>query len=234
MQHPSKTKTWANDDIPRPAEEQGPVPEQPETEPSQDFTASQRKKAKVDGLAEVSHAPKDQEKAQPEPMVIDQSGDKESTENEQDASEQQAEPVSDSDWLRSKTSRLLGLLDEDEQADFDAKPEEPAASPVKARVEQRPAPIEDSALEDTEMAEAEEQAEEYDPNVELVRNSARLFVRNLPYDTTETDLEPTFSPFGKVDEVSFSFSFSFFPLPLHTRTPYLVIVYQGCSNDDST
>lgn len=228
MQHPSKTKTWANDDIPRPAEEHVSALEQPETEPSQDVAASQRKKAKVDGPAEVSHAPKDQEKAQPEPMVIDQSGNEENAEDEQDASEAQAAPVSDSDWLRSKTSRLLGLLDEDEQAEFDVKPEEPAASPAKARVEQKPAPVEESEPEDTEMAEAEEQAEEHDPNVELVRNSARLFVRNLPYDTTETDLEPTFSPFGKVDEVS---SFFFF---WHFTPPYLVIVYQGCSNDDST
>ncbi|OJJ86562.1 RNA-binding ribosome biosynthesis protein MRD1 [Aspergillus glaucus CBS 516.65] len=205
MQHPSKTKTWANDDIPRPAEEHVPAPEQPEMEPSQDVAASQRKKAKVDGPAQVSHAPKEQEKAQPEPMVIDQSGNEENAENEQDASEKQAEPVSDSDWLRSKTSRLLGLLDEDEQAEFDTKPEEPAASPVKARVEQKPAPVEESEPEDTEMAETEEQVEEHDPNVEHVRNSARLFVRNLPYDTTETDLEPTFSPFGKVDEIHVAF-----------------------------
>lgn len=51
------------------------------------------------------------------------------------------------------------------------------------------------------MAGTAEQAEEHDPNVELARNSARLFIRNLPYDTTETDLEPTFAPFGKVEEI---------------------------------
>ncbi|ODM24009.1 Multiple RNA-binding-containing protein 1 [Aspergillus cristatus] len=209
MQHPSKTKTWANDDIPRPAEEHAPAPEQPETDPYQDAAASQRKKAKVDGPAEASRAPTEQEQAQPEPMVVDQSGNDENAEKEQDASETPAEPVSDSDWLRSKTSRLLGLLDEDEQAEFDAKPEEKPASPVTAHVDQRPTPveeaIEESEPQDTEMAETEEQAEEHDPNVEHVRNSARLFVRNLPYDTTEADLEPTFSPFGKIEEIHVAF-----------------------------
>lgn len=232
MQHPSKTKTWANDDIPRPAEELAPAPEQPETDPSQDVAASQRKKAKVDDSAEASRAHAEQEQTQPEPMVVDQSGNEENAEKEQDVSETQVEPVSDSDWLRSKTSRLLGLLDEDEQAEFDTKPEEKPVSPVKSRVDQRPSPVEEAVVEsepqDTEMAETEEQAE--DPNVEHVRNSARLFIRNLPYDTSEADLEPTFSPFGKVEEVSLYLLF-FFSTRSH---PYLVLVYQDCSSDDST
>lgn len=215
MQHPSNTKTWADDeDMLKSAEERLAASDQPEVDGiTQGPSSSQRKKAKVDDPAKASNASNgiatsttDQEHAQPEPMVIDRSGNEETPENEPDApaaSEAQAEPVSDSDWLRSKTSRLLGLLDEEEQADFDAKVEQKAASPAEAPVESNSGAVEEDVPQNKEETEQPSQVE-HDANVEHIHNSARLFVRNLPYDTTEADLGPTFLPFGKIEEVSAS------------------------------
>lgn len=234
MQHPSNTKTWADDEnMLKPAEERLAASDQPEADgTAEEPSSSQRKKARVDDPAETSNASNniatsttDQENAQTEPMVIDRSGNEETAENEQGApaaSEAQAEPVSDSDWLRSKTSRLLGLLDEEEQADFDAKAEQKAASPAEVPVESNSGAVEEDVPQSKEETEQSNQVE-HDANVEHIRNSARLFVRNLPYDTTEADLGPTFLPFGKIEEVS-TFIFCFlFTSPLlpesagHTR-----------------
>lgn len=223
MQHASKTNTWANDEeMLRPVDENPPTSDQPtETGNStEDLTYSQRKRAKVDDPAEASHASNgvadaatEQAHVQSEPMVVDHSGNKDGVEDGQDApaaSENQAQPVSDSDWLRSKTSRLLGLLDEEEQAEFDSRPQEKPTSPVEAPTAPKPDPIMNDAPQNKGEAEEPEQAPEQDANIDLIRNSARLFVRNLPYDTTEADLEPTFVSFGRIEEVSILFFLFFF------------------------
>jgi multiple RNA-binding domain-containing protein 1 len=159
----------------------------------------------------------------PQAMEVDKSDEhlKEDTSAQEDAeaTQEEAGPVSDSDWLRSKTSRLLGLLDEDEQAEFDqhkaAEPAEPQSPDVEESrtavfEDARPQPVvDDAAVEDDDAVETT--PERPDPNVDLIRDSARLFVRNLAYDTTDADLQLLFAPFGKLDEVSglFTFFFSF-------------------------
>lgn len=220
MQHASKTNTWANDEeMLRPVDKNPPTSDQP-TEAgnsTEDLSYSQRKKAKVDDPAShvlngVVDATTEQAPAQPEPMVVDQSGNNDGVEDEKDApvaSETQAEPVSDSDWLRSKTSRLLGLLDEEEQAEFDSRPPERPTSPVKAPTAPKPEPIMNDTPQNKGEAEEPDQTPDQDANVDLIRSSARLFVRNLPYDTTEADLEPTFVSFGRIEEVSMIFFFFF-------------------------
>lgn len=122
--------------------------------------------------------------------------------------EQDAPPVSDADWLRGKTSRLLGLIDDDEDLDDarDDGPVHPAVSPPRAR----------SAPSDKDSGEQEgpnknqdrdssnvndKETSDGDANIQLLRNTGRLFVRNLPYNCTEKDLQSVFSPFGKIEEV---------------------------------
>ncbi|KAL2007846.1 hypothetical protein VTN00DRAFT_7828 [Thermoascus crustaceus] len=221
MQHSSKTKTWANDEglaeslnpvssSKRPLEE-----EQPNEEPSQ----SQRKKAKVDGVADTS-LPKMQAREKTpstdgEQVVSHDSDgtriaeqDRNEDAVEQDASaapQSQTEPQSDADWLRSKTSRLLGLLDDDEQAEQDASKQRKTLEPLEEDDDSESGGV---AL-DTQAApvssNTEKTKEEDDANTNLIRNSARLFVRNLPYDATEADLEPVFLPFGKIEEIHIAF-----------------------------
>lgn len=221
MQHSSKTKTWANDEglaeslnpvsaSKRPLEE-----EQPNEEPSQ----SQRKKAKVDGVADAS-LPKTQAREKTpstngEQVVShDSNGTRIAEQNrnedavEQDASaapQNQTEPQSDADWLRSKTSRLLGLLDEDEQAEQDALKQRKTLEPVEEDDDSESGGVALDTPAAPVSSNAEKTKEEDDANINLIRNSGRLFVRNLPYDATEADLEPVFLPFGKIEEVSNDF-----------------------------
>lgn len=239
MQTSSKTRTWANDDgMVNPTEEPVPASNQPtqDTAVVEEFP-SHPKKARVQ---ETSPSEKDEA---PKPVVVDQSGADESVdspmlddqEGDGDEEEQgEAAPVSDADWLRSKTSRLLGLLDEDEQAEFDdhkvAEPAQPQ-SRTPDEPESRNAAIENIAAQppqptanDDENDDDEEEQEdvvrltaEQNKNIDLIRESARLFVRNLAYDTTDGDLEPLFSEYGKLDEVSDT-PFSSFLLPLHPHS----------------
>lgn len=217
MQTSSKTRTWANDDgMVNPTEEPAPVVNQPTQDTSTtEELPSHTKKARVQEPIVV----RTEEEQKPE--VVDQSGEIESGDSpmlDDQKEEGEVAPVSDSDWLRSKTSRLLGLLDEDEQAEFNGpKVEEPAKpqSPINDEPESRNEAIENivpqtAANNDDEDDEEQEDVvhttAEQNKNIDLIRDSARLFVRNLAYDTKDADLEPLFAEFGKLQEVSRIFS----------------------------
>ncbi|KAL2809254.1 hypothetical protein BJX63DRAFT_424009 [Aspergillus granulosus] len=203
LQQPSKTKTWANDDqLPTPLETNSHSDEQPADvdDTPQDLTYAQRKKAKLGqepgpnsyASEDAGHSLTANGDAQPEPEKAEE----EQTGQQEDPAENQ--PVSDSDWLRSKTSRLLGLLDEDEEADFAPPARTPGAAPADEMDVDTPAEnTEKPAVKEPEKASA---SPEVDTNIENIRISARLFVRNLSYETKESDLEPVFAPFGKIEE----------------------------------
>lgn len=229
LQRPSKSKMWANDEEMLKPVEGKPLASDVDVEAVDSAEASdtQRKKAKVVEPKEASHH------SEPEPMVVDHSGrddpDQSSQQDAPAATQSQNEPVSDADWLRSKTSRLLGLLDDEEQAEFDTAAQQKNDAPKEAKAsgnqdnhdaEKTPAQPKD--------ADETDKAPEVDTNVELIRSSARLFVRNLPYDAKEPELGALFAPFGKVEEVSTSFYRILFCLfPLYNSS-------NGCSNDDTS
>ncbi|PWY95607.1 multiple RNA-binding domain-containing protein 1 [Aspergillus sclerotioniger CBS 115572] len=213
MQHSSKTKTWANDDdVPKPLEKDSP-PEQPaeEEEQPQELTYAQRKKAKLGDDYDQSretHTADRQDHVSPEPMVVDhtEKGNTETPAEQDDAvAETEEQPVTDADWLRSKTSRLLGLLDEEEQAEFGTTQQKESVSADVAEDEDadsREAQIVAPAATDAGKTVKEP---EVDTNIENIRLSARLFVRNLAYDTSESDLQPLFAPFGRIEEIHVAF-----------------------------
>lgn len=114
-------------------------------------------------------------------------------------------PQSDADWLRSRTSRLLGLLDEDEEEEAAAsKPPNREANPSDddSADREEPEPEPSSTHNDDNVPQSEDPP---DANIDTIRTSGRLFVRNLPYNAAESDLQPLFLPFGKTDEVCFPF-----------------------------
>lgn len=200
MQHSSKTRTWANDDdIVQPLPVDNAVGNTDKTEEtSEKVTENPVKKPKVKVAASRGET---QEQAQaPEAAGNDTMDTKEDSAPIDD---QENQPKSDADWLRSKTSRLLGLLDEEEQAEVKAPSpvsEDDSDEPAKSKIQQQ-----EESPEPQDSYEEEEEVEEerdYDADVELIRTSGRLFLRNLAYGATETDLEPVFAPFGKIDEVS--------------------------------
>ncbi|KAL3472922.1 hypothetical protein BJX99DRAFT_249327 [Aspergillus californicus] len=207
IEHPSKTKTWANDDqLPTPAETVSQPAEQPaDADDIQELTYAQRKKAKTgqdsreslhtagnSGISQTAN----EETVQSEP----ENGEEVQTEKKDEQAEDR--PVSDSDWLRSKTSRLLGLVDEDEPTAFERPAPVSRATPVASNVD---APTTESAekpigIEPEESPKVPE-VPEADTNIENIRISARLFVRNLSYQTKDSDLQPVFAPFGKLEEI---------------------------------
>lgn len=119
-------------------------------------------------------------------------------------------PASDSDWARSRTSRLLGLLDDNEEeeaaanrleaavskdSDDDSKPEKGISKVQDAKDVEISIPTPPSDVpDDTHIPLA-------DANVDQVRASMRLFVRNLPYHVKAEDLETEFEAFGNLEGV---------------------------------
>ena len=131
-----------------------------------------------------------------------------------DTPEPSNEPADDDDWLRSRTNRLLDVMDPDEMS---AMPKPTLTTDVQAVAQQVPqqAAAEDLTLSGITINETtivEEPANDTkvlaeDPNIEAIKSNGRLFVRNLPYSATEEDLREHFSKYGSLDEVRENFSF---------------------------
>ncbi|KAL2841375.1 hypothetical protein BJY01DRAFT_12091 [Aspergillus pseudoustus] len=211
LQQPSKTKTWANDDqLPTPLETNSLSDEQPADvdDTPQELTYAQRKKAKL-GQEPGSSSCASENAGNPSTADGDAQPKPEKAEEEQAGQpEAQADqPVSDSDWLRSKTSRLLGLLDEDEEADSAPPARTPSAAPSDDM--DVGAPVESTEKPSVTESEKATVPPEVDTNIENIRISARLFLRNLSYETKESDLEPVFAPFGKIEEIHVAFDTRF-------------------------
>ena len=119
-------------------------------------------------------------------------------------------PANDADWLRSRTSRLLGLDDEDEGGARDQQsPEVDSVASQNPTGGARTLVVDEgnegspdttadhSTIEFATPAEAEHKAD-----VEVkIRGSKRLYLRNLAYNITEDDLRESFSEFGDLIEV---------------------------------
>lgn len=109
--------------------------------------------------------------------------------------------ATDDDWLRSRTNRLLDLVDPD---DLDSGA--------------GPSTVDDTTMQDTENDRvSSHSSDEVTPDavadvatskesttedaVDAISRTSRLFVRNLPYSATEDDLRETFGQFGALQEV---------------------------------
>ena len=183
MQPPTKSRTWADS---------GAVP-----------TAHQEQKAAIDAVKEPTEDEDDVEMHNVETAVTDNPvTEPEIKSDDVDAvnpNEENPVQQNDDDWLRSKTSRLLGLLDdEDEMAAETWK-----GKPLENARDQPPVPAKTSSTK--AAIEEEESVPEPPPdaNIESIRLTGRLFIRNLPYNASEDDLNATFSRFGKIEEVRF-------------------------------
>jgi multiple RNA-binding domain-containing protein 1 len=115
----------------------------------------------------------------------------------------------DADWLRSRTSRLLGLIDDEDEAGLQTAPHF-----NRAEIQDGQASDVDEVDPRTSNSQIQIKPENLrskkdvsDVNIDMIRKTGRLFVRNLPYDASEGDLEPLLSSFGRVDEVRTSLSF---------------------------
>lgn len=132
-----------------------------------------------------------------------------------------AHAASDEDWLRSRTSRLLGLVDDDEALMPKGSVMEHHDHTTTSRL-QRGSPGRDIADATTQAetvpkphSDESKGTPRADPG-DTDFDSSRLFVRNLPYTVTEEELHAFLETreVGPLEEVSL-LSFAFLPL---TRT----------------
>lgn len=128
-----------------------------------------------------------------------------------------AQTATDNDWLRSRTIKSLGLIDDEEARTYNKSMPEQNKTEAGPTVLQRspPAEMADAAIQ--AGVEAAGRAENLFLHTQTTGNedpalaSGRLFVRNLAYSTTEADLRSLFESydFGPIEEVG-SFMFIVF------------------------
>ena len=112
-------------------------------------------------------------------------------------------PVSDADWLRSRTNRVLELVEDDEapsNATVATVPQETAPQ-THVTAASSPGVVE-------AQPELQPQAEEQPDNAaapdeeDKIRETGRLYLRNLHYEVTEDEIKEQFSKHGALEEVS--------------------------------
>lgn len=120
---------------------------------------------------------------------------------------------SDSDWLRSRTSRLLGLVDDDQMCETAAMPLDDEAknlqtiqppSDAKRGVPGLNMQGEEEIQEANALEREKSSPREEDSHVNTTAENGRLFIRNLTYSTTEDELRRLFEieRYGSLEEVS--------------------------------
>lgn len=112
--------------------------------------------------------------------------------------------MTDADWLRSRTSRLLGLAEEEEDAT--SKVVDDGSDTEEIIMEQKASQQDNTAsAPDGQTLEVEEPC--VDEAEEKIRTSLRLYLRNLSYKVLEDDLRTSFASFGNLEEVRLIFPF---------------------------
>jgi len=206
MTAPSKTKTWRDGELPMLQDPKlkikdamdptgsapiSTVDEQPVAEDNH------AKRVKQDAAPQIVQEPSIQADAEQDTMMADSN----------------APPAgaSDLDWMRSRTSRLLGLVEDDDEEDEVANTRPKSASPVISDHASRYKsgsifePEGDNQDQDNEpqtSALPTVEIEAVTADVAAIQASGRLFLRNLAYTVTEEELRTCFSPFGTLEEVS--------------------------------
>ncbi|KAK9764444.1 Multiple RNA-binding domain-containing protein 1 [Basidiobolus ranarum] len=212
MQPKTKTRTWANDDM------------KPETEIPKvktNVTAVKSKKAGGEGILLTKTHVKfdDSEDEMYEDMPVKSTEDDDKMEISVVVPEQMPEidsSVSDLDWLKSR----MTMKPEDEEEKSDASDNESISNSKKdqdseseaennvvtsaAVNETAPAPVNPTQPAPTTGTKPSDlpPARPFEvPPAELIADTGRLFLRNLPYTCTEDDLKKLFHKFGPLSEI---------------------------------
>lgn len=185
------------------------------------LSKEERKALKKAKRAEAEQAPKAEEAeiagSESKEKKKKHKGDAESSKRDkggnnasQDASDEEApadvdQPnvrrTNDDEWLRSKTSRVLDLVDEN--ADLPATPLREVNDTAVSIVDDLSETEDDVSDEDQNSPDTKTIQQEVFP-------TKRLFIRNLPFSTEESELKDFFAATfpGKVEEVRIFFSIS--------------------------
>jgi len=165
----------------------------------------------------------------PEPSPVVVLADK-PAENEELITDASRPGLTDDEWLRSRTDRLLDLVDPDDIAPAQEVLPKPIANVVEQQLIKETKESNKDELPVAEEVGIEEFEEEQpDPTIEAIKSSGRLFVRNLAYTATEQELRERFELYGSLEEVRMHFiciSFvSAFMMNIQIGTAY---AFQAC------
>ncbi|KUJ08868.1 RNA-binding domain-containing protein [Mollisia scopiformis] len=191
MQPASKSKTWK------------PQEDETSMEPPTKVQAVELPEAESDG--EYEAVPKKARKQSPprpvaQPDIISAPPPAANDQNDFAVIEPTAPDATDDDWLRSRTNRLLDLMDPEEITGPHSA--QPGTSSPDVDVEMTvDVPDEPIAEAEMDLEEPEPAEDKPDPTVEAIRATGRLFVRNLSYTATEDDLREHFAAHGTLEEV---------------------------------
>ena len=221
MQPPSKSKIWANEEFRRTALDSEPIVEKKKADiiddPSDEEYQHVSKRRKISPTREDVASKRDTEMTTKE--LIDASKETAIVE-EADAPDSQTQadpasvpvpvitPASDADWLRSRTSRLLGLVDDDDDALMTSSLNQIADKNVRSghtmgeTYDLKPVSDLTTKTDEKQQEEVSDEIKEPVQSMEQTQDTGRLFVRNLSYTTKEVDLREYFSKFGDLEEVS--------------------------------
>ncbi|KAK6215957.1 hypothetical protein LQW54_003932 [Pestalotiopsis sp. IQ-011] len=164
--------------------------------PSRKAKSTSQKPAVTAPSADVAAAPNGASKTVSDPMDVDQPG--------VDQAQPNAAVADDDDWLRSRTNRLLDLVNDDEIPAAVAGPSISSNTPVVPVVSSnKDADVHmNTAFEETveEPVSSDEKTGKLSA-LDTVHKTSRIFVRNLPYSATEEELHEYFGRFGELEEV---------------------------------
>lgn len=207
MKPKSKKRTWENDDAllngkedTTPADHHMAVDAGNASDDEYEEVPRKTKRAKVDSTNE-------QTPVEATPAEVAEPSTDHAEEAAQEDNSAGIAPVSDADWARSRTSRLLGLLDDEEEEEEAGRPKARAASVSSSDMEDAPSKTGPTraTVTATEAVPNPSTVDPTQPETEAeptgVRASMRLFVRNLPYGVQEDDLQSEFAPYGNLEEV---------------------------------
>lgn len=220
MQPISKSRMWANEDLSKSKPEKQDIPAeawskdgivaQSNVEADLEYQEVPRKR-KARNEQDSEHAlPTPAEVIPPETVPSDPvPSSTADVETRMDTGEPAA---TDDDWLRSRTSRLLGLIDDDEEGlpthkvAVDAvKSQQSEALDVNNKESGLPSPSANAGPVSGNVQPAESEALQSEATAAIAN---RLFIRNLPYTATEEDLQQFFESreHGHIEEVRKPFS----------------------------
>ncbi len=216
MQPPSKSKVWANEgrvELMNAKEEHQKVPKDQHSVAnpgSIDGPAPKKLKRKHQDLGTVPALAPTWRPTAPNvsdpPHLDDLDADKEDLSAQADQKVTGPKSmVSDADWLRSRTSRLLGLVeDRPSEGDTAGEINGMEQQPVKPSNVESPNPPDVLLREDDSVGQDfVSPGQSYtNPEIESIRTTGRLFVRNLPYGTSKDELREYFSSQETTPEAS--------------------------------
>ena len=223
MQPPSKSKTWANEDSTStdktaPQVVENVLVHDDDGQSDDEYQHMSKKRKRSPEVINKAHGdPKLKEFNAVDHAVAAIVGSTvDATERDGEINEQvevvpAAPAASDADWLRSRTSRLLGLIDDDDSMmasntlanGVDSSKVNEAPINVSVTRKSSDASVQTNT-EDVGLG-TEETATEKIPEdlLETIKtNTGRLFVRNLSYTVSENDLRAQFGSYGDLEEVS--------------------------------